>query len=107
MEKRINEIFKQLTLEIKVQQGTSKEIQAWNLNYFNNHQCRYMKEFNMLMKYYKSGKILELGAAPFHFTYLMIEMGFPVTGVDIDPDRFGDFLKKLDSKVTKCNVETA
>ncbi|RKX63531.1 MAG: hypothetical protein DRP42_07520, partial [Tenericutes bacterium] len=106
MEKRIGEIFKQLKSEIKNHKGTSREIQVWNLNYFNNHQSRYMSDFEMLMKYYNSGKILELGSAPFHFTYLMSEMGLPVTGVDIEPGRFRDFIRKLDSDVIKCNVET-
>jgi len=106
MVKRIGEIFRQLEVEIRDQQGTSNEIQAWNLNYFKNHQSRYMSDFGMLMKYYKSGKILELGSAPFHFTYLMIEMDLPVTGVDIEPGRFKDFISKLDSDVIKCNVET-
>lgn len=100
------DIFKELEGYYDTHKGISGDLHDWNLNYLRNHRSRYISDFQLLKKYYSTGNILELGSAPFHFTYLLKRMGLPVTGVDIEPQRFQDFLSENDIKVTKCNVET-
>ena len=35
---------------------------------FNDHKNRYKKDLELFEKYFKGGKILEVGASPFHLT---------------------------------------
>lgn len=106
METQIRDTFRDLEVYFESTEGMSKDIHDWNLNYLKNHWSRYVNDYQMLRKYYTSGKILELGSAPFHFTYLLKQMDLPVTGVDIDPERFRNFVAKNNIDVHKCNVET-
>lgn len=106
MENKLSEIFNNLEKDIQTQQGSSPEIQAWNLNYFRNHRSRFRNDYKTMMEFYSNGKILELGSAPLHFTYLLKKLEMPVVGVDIEPDRFKDFISFHDLDVRKCNVET-
>lgn len=69
----------------------------WNYNYLFSNKKRYQYEF---------GKILEIGSAPCHLTYLLKRKKYPVVGLDINPERFKDFIKKKDLHVVKCNIET-
>lgn len=106
MKKSIDQIFQELEVNIKSQENSSVELQNWNLNYFRNHQSRFKNDFKTVKEYYSAGKILELGSAPLHFTYLLKKMDMSVIGADIDPDRFRDFITAYDLEVVKCNVET-
>lgn len=106
MDQKLVEIFRQLEVEIQDQQGVSEDIQAWNLNYFKNHQSRFLNDYKTVVDYYSEGKILELGSAPLHFTYLLQSMGMPVVGVDINPERFRDFIEAQGLDIRRCNVET-
>ena len=106
METTIRNIFRSLEAYFENTEGMPKDIHDWNLNYLKNHRSRYVNDYHMLRKYYTNGRILELGSAPFHFTYLLKQMELPVTGVDIDPSRFKAFVDKNNIEVYKCNVET-
>lgn len=75
-------------------------------NSFNDHKKRYKKDLEVINKYFKGGKILDLGASPFHITYCLKQWGFDVTGVDINPDSFTAFLKKYELDIKKANIET-
>ncbi len=73
--------------------------------YLKNHQHRYVTDLNLFEKYYKGGRILEIGSFPFHITYCLKKMGYKVDGLDIDPSRAAKFAKKHKLNVKKCDVE--
>lgn len=85
---------------------SEKEINKWSQNYLRNHKQRYFHDIQLIEKNYKMGKILELGSAPYHLTYILKEIDLPVTGADISPERFSDFIKSQKLNIVKCNVET-
>ena len=98
----INQLEKELASFIK-QNPTFKHL-LWDS--FNDHKKRYKKDLEVINKYFKGGKILDLGANPFHITYCLKQWSFDVTGVDINPDSFTAFLKKYDLDIKKANIET-
>lgn len=81
------------------------DLAAWSQNYFKHHQQRYRYDLENLRKYYSSGKILEVGSAPYHLTYLIKQSGLPVTGVDIDPSRQHEFIQSVGLEIVRCNIE--
>lgn len=106
MNENISSVFSELSNIISEQPGMTEELKQWNRNYLANHKSRYESDFRILKRVYDSGRILEIGSAPFHFTYLLHRNGLPVTGLDIAPDRFRDFLDRTKLEVVSCNIET-
>lgn len=87
--------------------GADQALRDWNKNYFNNARKRYRSELDMLQPYLFEGcKVLEVGSSPYHLTWVLQELGVDITGVDIAPERFSDFVDALGIKSVKCNVET-
>ncbi len=82
------------------------DIGKWSLNYFNNHQKRYLFDLKLIEKTYSQGKILEIGSAPYHLTFLLKKAGYDVVGVDIDPERQKNFLANAGLDIFKNNIET-
>lgn len=80
-------------------------LRDWSLNYFQHHHKRYNFDLDTIDRYYTSGKILEVGSAPYHLTWLMKERGLPVTGVDIDPSRQKEFIERAGLEIITCNIE--
>ncbi len=73
---------------------------------FNDHKNRYLKDIDLISTHYKGGKVLDLGANPFHLTFCLKELGYDITGVDINPEPFKEFIKKYDLMIIKVNIET-
>lgn len=73
---------------------------------FVDHKDRYKKDLEVINKYYKGGKILDIGASPFHIMYALKQSGIDITGVDINPNLFKKFIGKYSLSVKKCNIET-
>jgi len=86
-------------------QSDQSSYEEWNLNYFKVHKHRYRNDLITFQKYYSEGRILEVGSAPYHVTYLLQQFSQQVTGVDIDPDRHHHYIKQHDLKIVKCNIE--
>ncbi len=105
MKKSMPDIFSKVEQDLKDRNGISEEMLAWSMNYLKNHRSRYINDLTMVSKYHAEGDILELGSAPFHFTLMLKEMGMSVMGVDIDPDRFTEFINKNGLSIVKCDVE--
>lgn len=87
------------------QNSTDSELDNWSQNYLHNHAKRYKHDIQLIKQNYQTGKILELGSAPFHITYILKEMNFPLTGVDISPERFSNFIKEQKLDIKKCNID--
>lgn len=101
--------FSQLVnkLDTLLEASTSdKELENWSKKYLHNHKNRYLHDIQLIKKNYEKGKILELGSAPFHLTYILDQMEFSITGADITPERFNNFIETQKLDIVKCNVET-
>lgn len=73
---------------------------------FNDHKNRYKKDLEIINKYFNGGKILDVGANPFHITYCLKQWGFDITGVDINPDPFKTFINRYNLVIREANIET-
>ncbi len=83
----------------------SNELGNWSKNYLNLHKKRYFHDIETLKKHYTDGEILEIGAAPYQLTYLLKQLNFPITGIDIAPERHQNFLNDVSLNIKKCNIE--
>ncbi len=106
IENSVIQFAKELENEIK-NANLDEHLKQWNLNYLNNHLNRYIHEIKLINKYFKQGKILEIGSIPCHITYILYKFKFPFTGVDINPDRCKHLTDKYDIKIIKADIETA
>lgn len=95
-------IFKELENEIKIADLQSVE---WISQYFFDHKKRYESNLKIIDQYYESGDILEIGSFPYHLTFCLEKLGYPITGLDLAPDRWGAFIKKHDLSIIKCDIE--
>jgi 2-polyprenyl-3-methyl-5-hydroxy-6-metoxy-1,4-benzoquinol methylase len=98
------QIFKDLQHEVNIADGILAE---WSRNYYaEGTRQRYMYDLKLIETYHKGGKILEIGAAPYHLTYLLSRKGYDVTGIDIAPERLGSFISRNDLNIVKCDIES-
>jgi len=81
------------------------ELAAWNKKYFYSRKRRYESDLRLVQEHYSSGEILEVGSVPLHLTYCLKKMGYPIIGLDLNPDRMKEFIKKFDLNIVKCDVE--
>ena len=75
-------------------------------NYFVKHKERYLHQIKIFTQFFKGGKILEIGANPYHLTTMLKDAGYTIVGIDMEPDKKNFFIKKYDLKIFKCNIET-
>lgn len=80
---------------------------SWSVITFAQHRNRYAHDLALLKKYYTHGDILELGAAPFHMTYCLQNLGLPYTAVDIYPERGKHFMHNHKLHVLQHDIEQA
>jgi SAM-dependent methyltransferase len=74
-------------------------------SYFSDHKARYRSDLQVIDNYYTGGEILEIGSLPCHLTYCLKELGYPVIGLDLDPERSASFIKNHGLEVLKCDIE--
>jgi SAM-dependent methyltransferase len=77
----------------------------WHQNDLRHHQRRYEADLRLIAELAPAGTILEIGSAPCHMTALLKLSGWAVTGVDLAPERVGDFIGRLDLDVRRCDIE--
>lgn len=82
------------------------ELSKWSQNYLNLHLNRYEYDLQTLQKYYSDGQVLEIGSAPYQLTYLIKEAGYPIIGIDIDPDRQADFIRSAGLDIRKNDIDS-
>jgi len=80
-------------------------LRGWNRQYYTNHRRRYLDDLALVRHWYRSGEILEIGSLPFHLTACLKELGYAVVGVDVDPERGQDFVRKRGLTVLRCDIE--
>jgi SAM-dependent methyltransferase len=83
------------------------EISTWSQNYLKLFLGRYRFELELLKGEITDGEnqILEVGSAPFQMTWLLKELGYDVTGLDIDPGRFSSFIEEHELNVLSSNID--
>jgi len=100
--------FKELISKIDksiIESKVDPSLKKWSQNYLHNHKKRYLHDIKLIQSNYKTGTILELGSAPYHLTIILKTLGLPVTGVDLSPDRFDDFIKSQNLEIQTCNID--
>ena len=98
----LSEVVQALEDDLK----TYETANSWSLNYFKVQNKRYEQQIRLFQQFYKDGPILEIGALPCHFTYYLQKLGYPVTGLDIAPERAQAFIDRHGLRVKQCNMET-
>src|SRR3989344_6693628 len=71
----------------------------------SGHSKRYKDEIELISNQLKKGKVLDLGASPYHLMYCLKKLGFDIWGVDINPNILKEFQKRSSLKVKKSNVQ--
>ncbi|MBI1192072.1 MAG: methyltransferase domain-containing protein [Bacteroidetes bacterium] len=92
-------------LEASLQEDNSDH-RTWNLTYFNVHRNRYRNDLKIFQEHFTEGRVLEVGSAPYHVTYLLSQFPCEVVGVDIDPERHRTYIDKHHLNIASCNIET-
>lgn len=102
---KYNVILSQLETELDnfTKENPSLRHLLWDS--FNDHKNRYKKDLELIDKYFKGGKILDVGANPFHITYCLKNLGYDVVGLDLKPYKFNKFINKYKFPIEKCNIE--
>ena len=57
--------------------SSNDPLSAWSKNYLSKtNKNRYLNDIKLIEKYYANGKMLELGSAPYHLTYILQKKGY-------------------------------
>lgn len=91
-----------LRAAVNMQTGPER---AWHINNLYNHDRRYLADLQRVATLAPVGEILEIGSAPCHMTALLSLSGYPVVGVDANPDRVGDLIDQIGLDVRCCDIE--
>ncbi len=83
----------------------SKSNDKWSQEYWTKNKDRYLHLLTLIEQYYTNGKILEIGAFPFHLTLLLKELNYDVTGIDLDPTRHKDIIKENGLNILSLDIE--
>jgi SAM-dependent methyltransferase len=74
-------------------------------DYFDQHRRRYAAALRLLDRFAVAGDVLEIGAAPAHFTALLQAAGYHPVGIDLDPARHDGVIAALGLDIRGCDVE--
>lgn len=91
-----------------LERGLSQEdspFDQWSHRYLKHSKKRYISDFEFVKKYHHSGTLLEVGAVPCHFTYLLTKAGIDTVSVDLNPQRAKNFIDKQGLNVIACDIE--
>jgi SAM-dependent methyltransferase len=101
---RIPEIFDRLRAEIEQAPLAHKD---WHRTNLERHRGRYIADLEQLAAVAPKGSVvLEVGAAPCHFTAGLAEAGYAVKAVDLDPRRIADFATRFGIEIAACDIES-
>jgi len=78
---------------------------AWHRSNLMVHGRRYLDDLIRIKEIYRTGDILEVGAAPCHFTAALALSGYPVIGVDIAPERAQPVIDRFGLQVLERDIE--
>jgi SAM-dependent methyltransferase len=78
----------------------------WWLAYLKTHMRHYISVLSYLPPPESCGQILEVGCIPGHLTLLLADLGYKISCVDINPDRFAQLWSAYSIKLHKVDIET-
>lgn len=79
----------------------------WYATYVRQHRLRLASDLEIVTQWAPGrARLLEYGAVPLVLTAALVDRGFAVSAVDVDPDRFGTAIAELQLDVRSCDVET-
>ena len=99
---RLNKILNSLKMDLHM---IEPKLIGWNTNYYECHKERYKSDVKIVKEVYMGGSILEIGSFPYHLTYCLQKMGYPIMGLDINPSRGKEFIKKNNILINGCDIE--
>mgnify|MGYP001814804939 CR=1 FL=1 len=82
-------------------------LRSWTRSYVLGHSKRIALDVDIVCRYAtKDDAILECGSIPPLLTASLKDLGYCVTGVDIDPSRFSQFIQSRELNVVRCDLES-
>lgn len=97
------QLIGRLVAEIEQAPLANKE---WHCSNLERHSDRYVADLEALTALAPAGSaVLEIGAAPGHFTVALGRAGYAVTAVDLDPRRIADFVAHFGIEILSCDIE--
>ena len=92
--------------EITGHDGVTSE---WASRYVKVHEKRFIRDLSLIRQFLDAddGPVLEIGSAPFLMTTALEELGYDVIGLDLEPDRFADFIARRTLRVERGDIEAS
>lgn len=92
-------------LEKNISRIKNKKDHELSIDALEGHRKRYEDELKIICNNLKNGKILDVGASPYHITFCLKALGYDIQGLDINPQTLGEFQKMNGLIIKKCNIE--
>ena len=73
--------------------------------YLSDHKNRFKSDLQIIENCYTGGEILEIGSLPCHMNYCLKKLGYPVIGLDLNPERSAGFIGYCGLNIVKCDIE--
>ena len=73
--------------------------------YFLTHRNRYKSYVKTVAASYDRGDILEIGCSPCQLTAVLKLLGYPVTGLDLAPERDRIVIEQFGLSIKRCDIE--
>lgn len=80
------------------------ELRPWWQQYYRTHEAHFRAVLGILGEI-GHGTVLEVGSVPGHLTLLMTRLSYPLQGVDLNPDRIGDYFAAHQLSVARVDIE--
>jgi len=87
-----------------IENESTTEIRSWAINYLDNKEIYYRNIVRYVEENLQS-PILEIGSTPCHLTYIIKDLGYDITGLDLDPERSKNVIEAGGLDVRECDIE--
>ena len=88
-------------------QPDAPELKDWFKLYVDNHLERISFDYDMICRHVQPGsRLLEVGAISLLLTLPLLEKGYDLTALDLNPERFESVFHRRNIPYMKCNIET-
>ena len=74
--------------------------------YFKSEATRYFLDLNLIRRHVPFGLMLDIGTFPSHLHQILLDLGYDVYGVDLDPSRIQEELNDAKKKTMAWNIES-
>jgi SAM-dependent methyltransferase len=95
-----------LLLDNIIKQEKGRSYYDWLFGYYSEHKRRIERDLERIQAFEGVNKILEVGSLPCLHTVALKEIGYKISGLDLEPERMSEFISKYKLRVLKCNIES-